>query len=716
MQIIQSLNVYGKYRVLIALSGLLLVLNIVLAVLSFYSAGQFAGATQELNLANQQINHIKSISQDVLSLQADYARAVSAQSVQDNNQVPLTYEMQNTIQAIAQKKQDVETWFTILLDGGAVMTGNTVAVLDGTQDATLRAELLAAQDQWKKYDAILTKFVNKSEAGNVLLNPNMMSNKVGSYGSESVAILTQYHKDLGEIIRSRSQLVQYIEVGGILLSLLLFAGVVFGALRRLIRGDALLDSSRQEMREIMKTVNTGLFLLDKNMIIGQQHSEALNRIVGSDKLSGESFISVLRHRISDKDLKTTEEFVAQLYNPKVKEKLVNGLNPLNKVPFHDGSNSRYLDFSFSRVYEQGSIARLLVNVEDVSEEVRLEQRLQKEQAQNDRQIEMLTTILNVNPKVINEFIRDTQQRIEKMNNVLKSPGGSQFELEGKLRALYREMHSLKGEASALRLHSFTSIASEAEDRLHFLQNQSKLSGDDFLSLTVQLDELLSLSNTISELGDRINNSAQRTTAETSSVPSALGEVQTSSELARYLVDFAGDIAERQDKRIEVDTDGMYGMVIPERLTAIVKEICIQILRNAIVHGIADAETRVNAGKSPVGKIKIAFSNNTEADTSHFMFTIEDDGKGIDYEAVRQKLIDSGKYSLDKASQLTETQLLGVLFSSGFSTKNSADEDGGRGVGLDIVKERIRQYRGKIHVYSEKGRYTRFVVKLPLNAG
>ena len=83
MQIIQSLNVYGKYRVLIALSGLLLVLNIVLAVLSFYSAGQFAGATQELNLANQQINHIKSISQDVLSLQADYARAVSAQSVQD---------------------------------------------------------------------------------------------------------------------------------------------------------------------------------------------------------------------------------------------------------------------------------------------------------------------------------------------------------------------------------------------------------------------------------------------------------------------------------------------------------------------------------------------------------------------------------------------------------------------------------------------------------
>ena len=69
------------------------------------------------------------------------------------------------------------------------------------------------------------------------------------------------------------------------------------------------------------------------------------------------------------------------------------------------------------------------------------------------------------------------------------------------------MHSLKGEASALKLHSFTKIASDAEDKLHALQNQGQLSGNDFLPLAVHLDDLLSLSNTIATLGERINRSA-----------------------------------------------------------------------------------------------------------------------------------------------------------------------------------------------------------------
>ena len=151
----------------------------------------------------------------------------------------------------------------------------------------------------------------------------------------------------------------------------------------------------------------------------------------------------------------------------------------------------------------------MVNVNDVSDAVYLEQRLEKERSQNDMQIEMFTTILNVNPKIINEFIDNTQMHIEKMNNILKNPGSSQYELEGKLKAIYREMHSLKGEASALKLHSFTKIASDAEDKLHALQNQGQLSGNDFLPLAVHLDDLLSLSNTIATLGERINRSAPR---------------------------------------------------------------------------------------------------------------------------------------------------------------------------------------------------------------
>lgn len=716
MQDIQNKGKYGKYSVLIAISGLLLVITIFLAILTFYSAGKFAGATQELELANRQIAHVKSISQQMLSLHAAYNSGMANATPEEieAGAMSLSQPMKNTIDDIKRKKEEVNTWFPILLDGGTIQVGTHEVYLDGTDDPDLRTDLLKAQEQWMAYDAFLTKIINEAVNKNAISDMNRVSNKVGNYGLGTSESLTTYYNHLNDIIRTRAVLLRYVQGGGILLALGLFLAFVFGALRQLTRGDALLEASRQEMREIMKTVNTGLFLLDKKLNIGSQHSEALVDIVGTDKLAGESFATILRNRISEKDLRTTEEFVEQLYNPRVKEKLVNSLNPLHKVIFNDGkSNSRYLDFNFSRVYEGKEIARILVNVEDVSEQVRLEQRLEKERAQNDRQVEMLTTILNVSPKVINEFIANTHMRIEKMNNVLKSPGGSQFELESKLRGIYREMHSLKGEASALKLHSFTAIASQAEDKLYALQNQGKLSGDDFLSLTVQLDELLNLSNTIRGLGERINSTVKTVSHQAGTQEDLLFEDNEIDEFAQYLVEFGRDIAKRQGKQIEVDVSKTKGVVVPERLMPIIKEVSIQLLRNAIVHGIADGETRLKNGKSPTGKVTISFVNNSGANQDYFVFVIEDDGRGIDYDAIRQTLINSKAYTAEKADELNENQLLGILFSSGFSTKTIADEDGGRGVGLDIVKERIRQYQGKINVQSEKGQYARFIIKLPI---
>ena len=121
---------------------------------------------------------------------------------------------------------------------------------------------------------------------------------------------------------------------------------------------------------------------------------------------------------------------------------------------------------------------------------------------------MLTTILNVSPALIGDFIRNTKENIVKVNNILKSPGSQQHELEDKLNRMYRIMHSLKGEASALNLHSFTNIATNFEEKLKGLQNQDKLAGNNFLPLTIHLDELLNLSNTIEALGKRINQTPQ----------------------------------------------------------------------------------------------------------------------------------------------------------------------------------------------------------------
>ena len=661
-------------------------------------------------------------------------------TMRDQNQITSELEIQTN--KISQLTQEIDSEVKTLVDGGKVKVRDEE---DDFVPFTQSDQIEYSQKTlslWTPYKEAALKFVNSNAA----LDPSTLENEFGDASQGIYDNATGLTDSLNSENGQRAGFLRNLQIFGITFAIIYFIIFVLYFVRRLKASDEELISARRETQEIMETVNTGLFLLDKDLNIGQQYSTALTKIIGTTRLAGENFASVLRGRISDKDLNTTRQFIEQLYNPRVKERLVDSLNPLHKVMLHDvsgaqASDSRYLDFKFSRVYEDKEIARILVNVSDVSDAVYLEQRLEKESAQNDMQIEMLTTILNVNPKIINEFIGNTKLHIDKMNNILKNPGSSQYELESKLNAIYREMHSLKGEASALKLHSFTTIASDAEDKLNALQNQGKLAGNDFLPLAVHLDELLSLSNTIDTLGQRINKGSIITHTPNSTekaVPAvghewdtvSAGNIATQnthnllndanisfgnekvtdsdSHLLPYYQDFAAQIAERQGKQVKLNLESVAQVSIPAHLKKAVKDISIQLLRNAVVHGIEDVHTRTAAGKPATGVIDLQMKN----DGQNFIMTLQDDGQGIDFEGIRDKLVAMGRVDAQSAQQLDRNELLKYLFSSGFSTKDKADEDGGRGVGLDIIKAQVQEYDGKLNVNSEFGKMTRFVITLP----
>uniref|UniRef100_UPI003563C4FE ATP-binding protein n=1 Tax=Psychrobacter sp. TaxID=56811 RepID=UPI003563C4FE len=654
--------------------------------------------------------------------------------------------IQRVLERLEQNTALINNTLTAIGQGGTITDdadGKTYKLPSVSGSA--QESVQAANQQWQLLEPRIETYLK--DADNVLVDSSDDLTQAVEQAKTSSLLMNESLDDLTNEVfddaERQANTIRLIQALGVVAIFTYFLIFVFFFVRRLRETDAEAFAARRETQEIMETVNTGLFLLDKDLNIGQQHSRALNGIVGSDRLAGENFTNVLRGRISDKDLKTTQQFIEQLYNPRVKEKLVDSLNPLHKVMLHNSSddkglNNRFLDFKFSRVYEDKDIARILVNVNDVSDAVYLEQRLEKERSQNDMQIEMLTTILNVNPKIINEFISNTQAHIERMNNILKNPGSSQYELEGKLKAIYREMHSLKGEASALKLHSFTKIASEAEDKLHALQNQGQLSGNDFLQLAVHLDDLLSLSNTIATLGERINRSAppKAATAKTTIVSSddilnssvskapvanhqPVNSIDTDGGLEidldnenddrlSFYNEFAKEIAARQGKQVQLKSNTLTQTDIPAHLAKPIKEISIQLLRNAVVHGIEAPSVRHSAGKTEVGTIDLEVQDNG----SDVTLVVQDDGQGIDYDSIRNKLSTEGRFSEEEASQLSQGDLLKQLFSSGFSTKEHADEDGGRGVGLDIIKAQVKDYNGKLNVNSELGQMTRFVITLP----
>ena len=141
----------------------------------------------------------------------------------------------------------------------------------------------------------------------------------------------------------------------------------------------------------------------------------------------------------------------------------------------------------------------------------------------------------------------------------------------------------------------------------------------------------------------------------------------------------------------------------------VSDPLIHLVRNAVAHGIEGADARRRAGKPEKGRVAVRAYHRG----NHIFIEVEDDGRGINYESIRQKLVDSGEMTSISASELGERELRECLFRPGFSTASSTSELAGRGVGLDVVRSNVHALNGEIEVRSETGRGACFTVKLPL---
>lgn len=138
-----------------------------------------------------------------------------------------------------------------------------------------------------------------------------------------------------------------------------------------------------------------------------------------------------------------------------------------------------------------------------------------------------------------------------------------------------------------------------------------------------------------------------------------------------------------------------------------KEPLVHIIRNSIDHGIERPEIRSRLGKDETGTIKLS----AEHSGGHVNITIEDDGKGLDKEVIRQKAVDRGLIMPEES--LTDDKLYSLVFQSGFSTAQTVSKVSGRGVGMDVVKKEIDNLQGNVVLSSEQGVNTRIIISLPL---
>jgi chemosensory pili system protein ChpA (sensor histidine kinase/response regulator) len=146
--------------------------------------------------------------------------------------------------------------------------------------------------------------------------------------------------------------------------------------------------------------------------------------------------------------------------------------------------------------------------------------------------------------------------------------------------------------------------------------------------------------------------------------------------------------------------------------AVIEQIAdpvLHLIQNAVVHGIETEAERLVRDKPPEGRIALTAYQRGGA-----MFVeVEDDGRGIDVEAVRALAVRRGMLAPEVAARLEEREVLGLLFLSGFSTAASVTDAAGRGVGLDVVRTNIARVNGEVEVETKLGAGTRFRLRVPL---
>ncbi len=169
-----------------------------------------------------------------------------------------------------------------------------------------------------------------------------------------------------------------------------------------------------------------------------------------------------------------------------------------------------------------------------------------------------------------------------------------------------------------------------------------------------------------------------------------------------------DAAKATGKPVELSLEGSE-TELDNNIVQHISDPLIHLVRNAVAHGIEDAEARRNTGKPEEGHITVRAYHRG----NHIFIEVEDDGHGIDYERVRQSVIESGAMSPVAASELSDRELREILFQPGFTTASSMTELAGRGVGLDVVRSNVHALNGEIEVRSETGRGACFTVKVPL---
>lgn len=246
---------------------------------------------------------------------------------------------------------------------------------------------------------------------------------------------------------------------------------------------------------------------------------------------------------------------------------------------------------------------------------------------------------------------------------------------------------------------FDPLEMDRYTRMQELSRALSESVGDLANLQGTIEGLTSEAETLLMQQGRVNTEVQQGLMRTLMVPFSR-QLTRLQRVVRQTAAENGKLAEVVFSGAESELDRN----VLERMTAPLEHL----LRNSIVHGIEDPQSRAAAGKPELGRINV----NLWREGSQLLVELRDDGRGLDFPAIRATAIKRGLMPAD--AEVTDDEIAQFIFQPGFSTARKLTQDAGRGIGMDVVASEVKQLGGTLELASETGRGARFLVRLPLN--
>ena len=491
---------------------------------------------------------------------------------------------------------------------------------------------------------------------------------------------------------------------------------------------------------LLKSSVPGLFLLDAKDKIQPQVSDSLAVLFRRKDFANTSFEKLIAPLVTAKTLSTARTCMARLFDPAA------AFDPAQPHPLQDvevrlanpdGSfETAHYSFDFHPLDAGREPRTWLVSVADITARVQQNRELEDLRTHLKTQGEILRTVLQAGGARFGAFLQRTDASMKAINGVLKKPAREADAFRSKLEETLEEVDRVRRDAAALKLSGLEAGARSLEDSLQELRSRGALSGSDFLPLAVKLDQLygqfallrsltpqsgpvaepdadapetrMTQNGTqIIEAPKFLAQMAQKNAASRKSAEPKAHRMAAAGSLDSTLTALTELVAQEHGKSVVLDCIGM--QLVPTRYQATIKNVAIQLIRNAVMHGVESSAARAGSGKPAHGTLHLEFK--TLPDQS-FELHFQDDGCGLDPDTVRATAVAKGLITAEAATRLRDRQAIKLIFKSGYTTLQSAPGEAPHGTGMSLVRRYVHEAGGKIALATLLGHETRFKVTLP----